>query len=112
MTTPRGERTAHHCDFNSLANSVVGPLWTPWWCAPSDGAVGQATAAGLWTKELSALLRGAMPSHHVAQLYTSHFWQSGVLAPSTHSCRATTAAAIVALTRRIYLRLIARVYND
>jgi hypothetical protein len=38
-----------------------------------------------------------MPARHAAQLYTSHFWHSGVLASSALSCRATTAAAIVAL---------------
>jgi hypothetical protein len=81
-----------------LARELCGRPSPPWWCAPSDGAIGQAIAAGLWTKELSSQLRGAMPARHAAQLYTSHFWHSGVLASSTHSCRAATAAAIIALS--------------
>jgi hypothetical protein len=80
-----------------LARELCGRSSPPWWCAPNDGAIGQATAAGLWTKELSLQLRGAMPARHAAQLYTSHFWHSGVLASSTLSCRAATAAAIIAL---------------
>ena len=83
-----------------LARELYGRPAPPWWCPPSDGTIGQARAAGLWTKELSSQLRGAMPSSHAAQLYTSHFWQSGVLASSTHSCRAATAAAIVAPSLR------------
>ncbi len=39
-----------------------------------------------------------MPARQAAQLYTSHFWHSGVLASSTLSCRAATAAAIIALS--------------
>jgi hypothetical protein len=38
-----------------------------------------------------------MPARHAAQLHTSHFWHSGVLASSALSCRAATAAAIIAL---------------
>jgi hypothetical protein len=80
-----------------LARELCGRSSPPWWCAPKDGAIGQATAAGLWTKELSLQLRGAMPARHAAQLYASHFWHAGVLASSALSCRAATAAAIVAL---------------
>ena len=39
-----------------------------------------------------------MPARHAAQLYTSHFWHSGVLASSALSCRAATAAAVIALS--------------
>jgi hypothetical protein len=80
-----------------LAHELCGRSPPPWWCAPNDGAIGQATAAGLWTTKLSSNLRGAMPARHAAQLYTSHFWHSGVLASSALSCRAATAAAIIAL---------------
>ncbi len=90
----RTDRTALRLQ---LAYELCGRSAPPWWCAPTDGAIGQATAAGLWTTELSSKLRGAMPVRHAAQLYTSHFWHSGVLASSTLSCRAATAAAIIAL---------------
>ncbi len=83
-----------------LARELCGRPSPPWWCAPNDGAIGQAIAAGLWPKELSSQHRGAMPARPAAQLYTSHwhFRHSGVLASSTLSCRAATAAAIVALS--------------
>jgi hypothetical protein len=73
-----------------LARELCGRSSPPWWFAPKDGAIGQATAAGLWTKELSSQLRGAMPARRAAQLHTSHFWHAGVLASSALSCRATT----------------------
>ena len=38
-----------------------------------------------------------MSTRNAAQLYTSHFWHAGVLASSALSCRAATAAAIIAL---------------
>ncbi len=60
-------------------------------------AIGQATAAGLWTTELSSKIRGAMSTRNAAQLYASHFWHCGVMASSALSCRAATAAAIIAL---------------
>jgi hypothetical protein len=80
-----------------LAHELRSRSLSPWWCAPNEGAIGQATAAGIWTKELSSKLRSAMPARHAAQLYTSHFWHAGVLASSALSCRAATAAAIIAL---------------
>jgi hypothetical protein len=90
----RTDRTALRLQ---LAHELCGRSPPPWWCAPTDGAIGQATAAGLWTTELSSKLRGAMSARHAAQLYASHFWHSGVLASSALSCRAATAAAIIAL---------------
>jgi hypothetical protein len=61
-----------HTDRSSLrlqlAHELCGRPPPPWWCAPTsnDGAIGQATAAGLWTTELSSKLRGAMPARHAA----------------------------------------------
>ena len=80
-----------------LARELCTRPAPPWWRPPCNGAIGQACAAGLWTKELGSQLRSAMPSRQVAQLYSSHYWHSGVLASSALSCRAAAAAAIVAI---------------
>lgn len=57
-----------------LAHELCCRLAPPWWRTPCTEAIGQASAAGLWTKELSSQLRDAMPSSKAAQLYSSH-WQ-------------------------------------
>jgi len=80
-----------------LAQELCTRPTPPWWRGQCMGVIGQVSAAGIWTKELGSQLRSAMPSRHAAQLYSSHYWHSGVLASSTLSCRAAVAAAIVAL---------------
>jgi hypothetical protein len=90
MTTLGSERTAHHCDFSSLARSVVGPLHPGGTCASNDGAIGWPGYCRWFMDERTELahLRGAMPARHAAQL----------LVGTPESWRHPPSAAIIALS--------------
>ena len=95
-----------------LAHELCGRSPPPWWCASHEKAIGQATAAGLWTTELGSKLRGAMPARKAAQLYTSHFWQTGVLASSVSAAGGQRRPQSSPCTRRACPQQITRAYND
>ena len=67
----------------------------PWWRTQLVRVIGQACAVGLWTKELSSLLRRAMPHSQAATTLHRH---RGVVAASILSCRAATASAITSFS--------------